>query len=457
MAKEFDVVVVGGRCAGSPLAALLARAGLSVALVEQARFPRDTLSTHTFQSAALTFLQRLGVLSAVRATGAPIVNHLDPRQGDFRARVPWPRLPGEVGGVLSVRRLLLDPILMEAALDAGAEVWMGAKVTALVRDGGRVAGVRVDSNGSEQVLGARLVVGADGRHSTVARLAGSRRYNLTANERFMYWSFVAGASPGAEPAVILHRWSGNFVVAVPADSGLYLVLALPGLSELPRFRHTLEESYLEYIRRCDPVARALSAARRTGKLFGLLRWEGFFREAAGPGWVLAGDAGHFKDPSPGQGIQDAFRQVESLAPAILGAIRTSPSALDEALAGWARWREEDASEYYWLAADFGKAGMPPAVLQEIAQRLYLQGKMGSLLDLFNHRSTPSKVLTLPRLAGATARLLARRGCDRRALLGEVGALAAEDIRRKRLARHPRYVPPRPVAAGPAAADADAVR
>ena len=185
MGKEFDVVVVGGRCAGSPLAALLARAGLSVALVEQARFPRDTLSTHTFQSAALAFLQRLGVLSAVRATGAPVVNHLDLRQGDFRARVPWPRLPGEAGGVLSVRRLLLDPILMEAALDAGAEVWMGAKVTALVRDRGRVAGVRVDSNGSEQVLGARLVVGADGRHSAVARLAGSRRYNLTANERFM--------------------------------------------------------------------------------------------------------------------------------------------------------------------------------------------------------------------------------------------------------------------------------
>ena len=220
MDKDFDVVVVGGRCAGSPLAALLARAGLSVALVEQARFPRDTLSTHTFQSAAPAFLQRLGVLSAVRATGAPVVNHLDLRQGDFRARLLWPRLPGEVGGVLSVRRLLLDPILMEAALDAGAEVWTGAKVTAVVRDSGRVAGVRVDSNGSEQVLGARLVVGADGRHSAVARLAGSRRYNLTANERFMYWSFFADAGPGAEPTVILHRWSGNLVVAVPADSGL---------------------------------------------------------------------------------------------------------------------------------------------------------------------------------------------------------------------------------------------
>ncbi|MBV9208820.1 MAG: alpha/beta fold hydrolase [Actinobacteria bacterium] len=356
---------------------------------------------------------------------------------------------------MSVRRLVLDPILAEAAAAAGAEVWMGAKVTALVRDRGRVTGVRVARNGSEQPLAARLVVGADGRNSTVARLAGSRKYNLTPNERFAYWSFFEGADPGDEPTVIFHRWSGNFVIAIPADSGLYQVLALPALSELPRFRHSLEERYLEYVRRCDPVARALSGAKRVGKLFGTLRWEGFFREAAGPGWVLAGDAGHFKDPAPGQGIQDAFRQVEFLEPAILGAINKSPAALDEALAGWARWRDHDAAEHYWLAADLGKAGLAPAVLPEVAQRLYEQGKLDGFLDLFNHRSAPSAVLTPPRLAGATARLLARGGCDRRAVLSEVGVLIAEDARRKRLARHPHYIPlETSVDAGPTEVDGE---
>jgi 2-polyprenyl-6-methoxyphenol hydroxylase-like FAD-dependent oxidoreductase len=440
MDQEFDVVVVGGRCAGSPLATLLARAGLSVALVEQATFPRDTLSTHIFESAALAFLDRLGLLGAVRATGAPTVNHVDIRQEWFRARVPVPQRPGDAGGAMSVRRLMLDPILTEAAAAAGTEVWMGAKVTALVRERGRVTGVRVARNGSEQSLAARLVVGADGRNSTVARLAGSRKYNVTPNERFFYWSFFKDADPGAEPAVIFHRWSGQLVVAIPTDSGLYQALAVPGLSELPRFRQNLEENYLEYVRRCDPVAQALSGARRVGKLFGMLRWEGFFREATGPGWVLAGDAGHFKDPAPGQGIQDAFRQVESLAPAILGAIDGSPGALDESLARWARWRDDDAAEYYWLAADLGREGLAPAVLPEIAQRLYESGQGDSFTDLFNHRSVPSKVLSPPRVLAATARLLARGGCHRRALLREVGGLVAQDARRKRLARHPRYVP-----------------
>ena len=150
LTDDFDVVIVGARCAGSPLAALLARQGVKVTLVERATFPRDTLSTHIFQADALAFLDRLGITEQLRATGAPFISRLDSRAEDFRWSMDIPRRVGDVGGSASIRRFLgLDPILAEAAEESGAQVRMATAVIGLVKDGGRVTGVRVSSNGSE--------------------------------------------------------------------------------------------------------------------------------------------------------------------------------------------------------------------------------------------------------------------------------------------------------------------
>jgi hypothetical protein len=172
----------------------------------------------------------------------------------------------------------------------------------------------------------------------------------------------------------------------------------------------------------------------------MLRWEGFFREASGPGWALVGDAGHFKDPTPAGGIQDAFRQAESLAAVLIQRIDSSHERLDQALRKWGSWRDRDAAQYYWLACDMGAAGAVPAVLSELMRRLLAQGKMDLFLDLLTHRSRPSKVLSPPRLLGATGRLLAHPGCDRGALLAEVASLVATDARRRLLAFRPAYAP-----------------
>ena len=191
MSERFDVVVVGARCAGSPLATLLARQGVRVALVERAKFPRDTLSSHVFEAPGIKLLARLGVLNRVRATGAEAIRQLDFRQDEFAARVEPSLRPGDIGGAMSVRRFLLDPILAEAAAEAGAEVMMEANVTGLVQNG-RVTGVRVRSGGSERELSARLVVGADGRNSTVARLTGARKYHVVPSERFLLLGLLRG-------------------------------------------------------------------------------------------------------------------------------------------------------------------------------------------------------------------------------------------------------------------------
>jgi flavin-dependent dehydrogenase len=439
VAESLDVIVVGARCAGSPLAAMLARAGLRAAVLEQASFPRDTLSTHCLQAGALASLDRLGVTERVRATGAPYLRYFDLRQDDLEARVEIPQRPGDVGGIASVRRLLLDPILAETAAQAGADVRMETRVTELVEDRGRVAGVRVIRNGSESTLKARLIVGADGRSSTVARLAGARKYNVTLNERFAYWAFFEGAD-GPRESFLFHRWADRLVFGGYADSGLFQVIVVPQLSELPRFRMDLEGSFMQYARSCRPMDAALRNARRVGKFFGLLRWEGFFREACGPGWVLIGDAGHFKDPTPAGGIQDALRQAETLAPVITGATGGSSANLDKAILQWGRWRDRDAAEHYWLACDMGAAGTVPAVLPEIMRRLLEQGRIGLFLDLLTHRSKPSQVLTPPRLLRASGRLLVRPGIDRRGLARQVGSLVATDARRRRLNRRPVYAP-----------------
>jgi flavin-dependent dehydrogenase len=437
-ADRYDVVVVGARCAGAPLAALLARAGARVAVIERASFPSDTLSSHLFEVDALAFLDRLGVSEALRATGAPLVERTDMRVEDLRLAMELPQRPGDVGGMLSVRRLLLDPLLAAAAEEAGAEVRTAAAVTALLEDRGRVSGVRVKSERGEAELRARLVVGADGRHSTVAKLCGARRYNATPNHRLLYWAFFEGADMDAEPTFLTHRWDERFILGIPSDSGLYQVLIWPEMDELEDFRADPAAAFMAHACTCEPIARALADARQVGKVLGAVRWEGFFREAAGPGWVLSGDAGHFKSPAPGRGIGDAFLQADSLASAIVGALGGSDDELDATTARWGRKRDRAFAEYYWLAYDFEEAGAVPAVLVEILRGLQRRGEAGLFFEVLNHRLRPSQLLTAPRVLGASTRLLASGRVDRGPLLRALGALGAQDLRRRWHNRRPVY-------------------
>ncbi len=440
MADKFDVIVVGARCAGSPLATLLARQGLRVAVVERAGFPKDTLSTHIFQAPAINFLKRLGVFEKVLETGARTYRRVDLRQEDFRGTFEVNQRPGDVGAFMSVRRFVLDPILLDAAAEAGAEVLMSTNVIDLRRDGDRVAGVTAVSQGQERALEARLVVGADGRNSRVAELAGARKYNVIPGVRFGYWWFFADGDPGPDPPLVYHRWEGRFVIAMPADGGLYQVILLPDMRFLPDFRKDREAAFMAHARSCQPVAETLSGARPVGKMFGVLKFECFFRESAGPGWALVGDAGHFKDPAPGQGIADAFRQAEALAPVIVSAVHDSDAALDAAVTAWARWRDRDAAEHSWLAADFGAAGSAPTVVVEITRRLYQQGRTVELGDVFQHRAKPSAVFTPAVLLQAAGSAMRRPGADRAQILREVKDAITTDSRRRRLNRRPEFVP-----------------
>ncbi|TMB91733.1 MAG: FAD-dependent monooxygenase [Chloroflexi bacterium] len=443
MSEDFDVAVVGARCAGSPLAIKLARAGVRTVLIDKDEFPSDTPSTHFFQAEGLLSLQRLGVMERLKSTGAPIISEAHNRIGDLVVRSRWPTRPGDVGGAMCVRRPVLDTILVQRAREVGVEVRTGTRAMSLIGNG-RVRGVRVrDSTGREVDVTARLVAGADGRGSLVARQAGARAYNITANERAGFWAYYDGVPITPPVTAYLHRWDEEFVIATPTDSGLFLVIILAPVHRLAAFRADSERTFEEHVARDGVVSDIVAGHPRTGRLFSVLGFTGYFRESAGPGWVLVGDAGHFKDPAPAQGISDALRQVDRLAPAIIAGLGRGEAALDAETEQWWRWRDEDAAEKYWFAQDLGRGGPVPLVFAEMTGRLHEQGRITELVDVFNHRRRPSTVLTPARLLGAAARLSLRGDAlSRQQILRETRGMLSREMQRRRLNRQPVYAPMR---------------
>jgi 2-polyprenyl-6-methoxyphenol hydroxylase-like FAD-dependent oxidoreductase len=265
----------------------------------------------------------------------------------------------------------------------------GTSVRELVRDGERVVGVRVQhDDGTRREVVSSLVVGADGRNSTVARLVGATKYEVAANERAGYWQYFAGVRMPSE--FHLTRRGRDLALAAPCDGGLTLVAAQPPLDDKRDWRGpTLLASFAE--EHIDPLRGALGGARPVGPVHAVRRMDGFFREAAGPGWALLGDAGHFKDVVVGQGISDAMRQARSLAGVLRGAIG-DPDRLDAALGRWWAYRDAEARPMYWLAQDLGRVeagGLDLEVLRAISGS---PRRRRQLHEVFEHRRRPRSVV-----------------------------------------------------------------
>src|SRR5215211_3559146 len=185
MTNTYDVMVVGARCAGSPTAMLLARAGHRVLLLDKSTFPGDKLSTHFIQPSGVACLDAWGLLDAVIATNAPPITTFSVYAGDTLAMQP----PME-GVAYCPRRYLLDALLVDAAVAAGAELRQGFKVDEVVMDGERVTGVVGHTRGAGPVReSARFVIGAEGHHSLVARTVNAPTYRERAALTGGYYSY----------------------------------------------------------------------------------------------------------------------------------------------------------------------------------------------------------------------------------------------------------------------------
>jgi 2-polyprenyl-6-methoxyphenol hydroxylase-like FAD-dependent oxidoreductase len=423
MSGSYDVIVVGARCAGSPLAQLLCRAGLRVCLVDRADFPSDTPSTHGIQPPGVRILDQLGVLDQLYELAPPVDEGYIAFDEIRIQAAGMTRLLGYP--MVNVRRVTLDAILLDAAREAGAEVRTGTNVTGLLRSGGRVVGVKTTAG----ELRAPLVVGADGARSTVARLAGAREYHRTAPRRVFLWSYYRGVDED-ERRVWLGSIGRAAFLASPSDQGNFIAALVAPIELRDELRQDRTGVYERGLAAWPELAALLAPARRIGPVRTMSRWHGFFRESAGPGWALLGDAGHFKDPTPGQGIADALRQAVALAPAIEQAL-SGAADRDAPLREWWRWRDRDAWEMYWFAHDMGHPDRAPLLGKTVEARLAADPELiDGLLRILGHELPPSKLFTPAWTCSLLGEALRDGRGQRLELLAEMRRLGVEELRRE---------------------------
>ena len=356
----YDVIIVGARCAGSPTAMLLARKGYRVLLVDRTAFPDDAISTHIIWPPGVTRLRRWGLLDAVAASGCPPIRRVSFDVGEF-ALVGTP--PPHDGGsdTFAPRRTVLDAILVNAAAGAGAELREHFAVQDLVTQDGRVVGIRGHrAAGTTVTESARLVVGADGVHSVVARAVGAASYDAKPPLTCWYYSYW---SDFPTDGVEYYSRPGRVFGAIPTNDGRACVPVAWTRAEFPAFRADIETNYLQTLGLAPSFADRARRATRQERFYGTVEVPNYFRQSHGPGWALVGDAGYHKDPITAQGISDAFTAAELLVDAIDDGF-AGRRPLDAALADYQRQRDA-ALPMYDFTCQLAALEPPPPDMQAL--------------------------------------------------------------------------------------------
>lgn len=329
----YDTIVVGARAAGATTALQLARRGHRVLVLERARRGSDTLSTHALMRTGVLLLDRWGLLDRVVGAGTPPVHRVTFRYGAEAVPIDLDE------PLYAPRRTVLDPILADAAVEAGADVRYRVRVEALLRDGnGNVVGVRASGPDGPLEATATVTVGADGLRSLVARevAAPVTRAGLASG------AFIYGYWSGIETDGIEYLFSDGVSAGfIPTNDGRTCVYVSASSERfLTELRFDLAGAVNRVLAEAPERARELTAGGTlVSRLRGFPGVPGRFHRPYGPGWALVGDAGYFKDPQTAHGITDGLRDGELLSRA-LDAGLTSREDLAAALAGYERTRDD---------------------------------------------------------------------------------------------------------------------
>lgn len=360
MNRTYDVIVVGARCAGSPTAMLLSRAGLRVLLVDRATFPSDTISTHIVQPLAVAALERWGLLDRLVETGCPPVRTYSYDFGPIQI-AGWPGTD-EAPVAYCPRRIVLDKLLVDAATEAGATVREGFRVEEILREEGRVVGIRgVTREGEPVVERASAVVGADGWRSVVAEAVRPARYQEKPPLSAAYYSYWSGLPVGDRAEIHIRPRRGFGAVAT--HDGLTMVIAGWPYSEFQANKAEVERHFDETIALVPDFYERLRAGRREARFAGAAI-PNYFREPFGPGWALVGDAGLIKDSITAQGIHDAFRDAELCARGLVEHLRDG-HPWGEAMSAYQHERDAAVRPMYELTCQLATLEPPPPEQQRL--------------------------------------------------------------------------------------------
>jgi flavin-dependent dehydrogenase len=257
---------------------------------------------------------------------------------------------------------VLDTLLVEAAVEAGAELREGFAVHEILTRDDRVTGIRGAAVGGAVVTEqARIVVGADGMRSRVARAVRAAEYNLRPPLAAHYYSYWSGVPVDA--ARVYPR-AGRTLIELPTHGGLTCIgVDLPH-RDFHAFRTDVEGNFLEALEQEPELAARVRAGRREERFMGTAGLVSFFRKPHGPGWALVGDAGYHKDATLGQGITDAFRDADLLAEAIDDGF-SGRRPLEAALADYEHRRNRAATPMYELVSQLATLEPPPPEMQQL--------------------------------------------------------------------------------------------
>lgn len=347
---NYDVIIVGARVAGSILATLLGEMGHRVLALDRATFPSDTLSTHFFRAPALRVFNQIGVYDEVSAAAPHLTVNYNVIDG-----VVFPEpvdRPEDYPFYMCIRRITLDDILVRRVKKTpNVDLREGVRVTGLLWDDEVVTGVNWKDANSEGEERARVVIGADGVNSFMAKEVQPRAEHEEPVNRAMYYAYYRGIPPKEGPAAEFHFRGNTLAYCFPCDNDLTLLAVSVPIAQFGEFKNDPEGKFLSELEAMGDLAPRLLSAEREGSVRGTGSIPGYLRIPYGKGWALVGDAAMIMDPWSGQGIDQASTHAMILAQH-LGDYLAGVKDWETAMRAYHRERKEFSLKAYQRTCKF---------------------------------------------------------------------------------------------------------